>query len=185
MGMMIDITTALVSMAGTLTPLVGGGALLFLRQNKRIKEAEARLAEVNVDKAKVETRADNWHIWREQNETIVSLNKALIERNKELIASMREKEDSHQADIRDWKEMIARLSETRRERDYYFQWRCYREHGDRPQDCKRRKPKQKVPLRYAPLDALNPVEDSPASASIVQDTSISCNEETKGEEYEG
>lgn len=184
MGMMIDITTALVSMAGTLTPLVGGGALLFMRQNKRIKEAEARLAEVNVDKAKVETRADNWHIWREQNETIVSLNKALIERNKELIASMREKEDSHQADIRDWKEMIAQLSEARRERDYYFQWRCYREQGDRPQDCKRRKPKQKVPLRYAPLNASKPEEETPASASVAENVSTTHNEERKGEEYD-
>ena len=183
--MMIDMTTALVSMAGTLAPLVGGGALLFLRQNRRIKDAEARLAEVNVDKAKVETRADNWHIWREQNETIVSLNKALIERNRELIASMREKEDSHQADIRDWKEMIAQLAEARRERDYYFQWRCYREQGDRPQDCKRRKPKQKVPLRYAPLTALKPEEETSPSASIAENASTSISEETKEEEYEG
>lgn len=184
MGMMIDMTTALVSMAGTLAPLVGGGALLFLRQNRRIKDAEARLAEVNVDKAKVETRADNWHIWREQNETIVALNKALIERNKELVASMREKEDSHQADIRDWKEIVAQLSEARRERDYYFQWRCYREHGDRPQDCKRRKPKQKVPLRYVPLNATKPEEPIPAPDNADEILPATNFDDSKCKEYD-
>ena len=53
---MNELSTILVSVISTLLPLLGGGAFLFHKQQKRIKDAEARLAEVNVDKAKVETR---------------------------------------------------------------------------------------------------------------------------------
>lgn len=37
---MNDIWTILVSVIGTLVPLIGGGAFLFRKQQKRIKEAE-------------------------------------------------------------------------------------------------------------------------------------------------
>lgn len=179
-AIMNELSTIIVSVLGTLAPLLGGGVWMYRRQTKRIKEAAARLAEVNVDKAKVETRADEWHLWKEQAEAMSETNKALIESNKELIASNREKEDAHQQDIKDWeqrfdsqtdrlrnvqreliaanereKEHIRREARLEKERDYYEQWKCYREFGNHktdPEKCGRRKPQQKIPLHYAPLD---------------------------------
>ena len=57
---------------------------------------------MSVAKARIETQAEDWHIWKEQNDALFAQNKALIDRNNELIASNREKEDAHQQDIRDW-----------------------------------------------------------------------------------
>ena len=49
------ITTMLGTILGIITPLGGVGAWLYRKQNKRLKEAEAALAEANVSKAKIET----------------------------------------------------------------------------------------------------------------------------------
>lgn len=63
-----EITTMLGTILGIITPLGGVGAWLYRKQNKRLKEAEAALAEANVSKAKVESKADEWNIWKEQLE---------------------------------------------------------------------------------------------------------------------
>lgn len=97
-----EITTLLGSILGVLTPLGGVGIFLYRKQCKRLKESEARLAEANVDKAKVEVKAEDWHIWKEQCEALSEQNRALLERNSELIRINREKEDAHQQDIKDW-----------------------------------------------------------------------------------
>ena len=46
-----EITTMLGTILGIITPLGGVGAWLYRKQNKRLKEAEAALAEANVSKA--------------------------------------------------------------------------------------------------------------------------------------
>ena len=71
---------------GVLTSVCTGlGAVMYHKQTRRLKEAETRLAEVNVSKAKVETRAEEWHIWRDQAEAMTAQNLALIERNDQLV----------------------------------------------------------------------------------------------------
>lgn len=99
-----EITTMLVTLLGVLTPLGGIGAFVYRKQEKRLKESEAKLAEANVEKARIEGKSDEWHIWKEQNEALSEQCKALIERNRELVAINAEKEDRHQQDIRDWEE---------------------------------------------------------------------------------
>lgn len=99
-----EITTMLGTAMGVLAPLGGAGVFFYRKQTKRLKEAETRLAEVGVDKAKAETEAEKWHFWKDQIAMLSELNKALIERNNELVASNREKEDAHQQDIKDWEE---------------------------------------------------------------------------------
>ncbi|MDE6511519.1 MAG: hypothetical protein K2L00_05450, partial [Muribaculaceae bacterium] len=51
-----EITTMLGTLLGVLTPLGGAGAWFYRKQNKRLKEAETKLAEVSVDKGRIEAK---------------------------------------------------------------------------------------------------------------------------------
>lgn len=99
-----ELTTIFGTLLGVLTPLGGVGAWLYRKQNKRLKESEAQLAEANVSKAKIESKADEWHILKEQIETLSVYNKDLTERNRELVQMNADKEDRHQQDIKDWED---------------------------------------------------------------------------------
>ncbi|MDE5975765.1 MAG: hypothetical protein K2G69_04375, partial [Muribaculaceae bacterium] len=99
-----EITTMLGTIVGIITPLGGVGAWLYRKQAKRLKEAEANLAEANVSKARIEGKSDEWHIWKEQCESLSQLNHTLTERNEKLVQMNAEKEDRHQQDIKDWEE---------------------------------------------------------------------------------
>ena len=174
----MEITTMLGTLVGVITPLGGFGAWLYRKQAKRLKEAEAQLAEANVAKAKIEGKSDEWHIWKEQCESLSQLNHTLTERNEKLVQMNAEKEDRHQQDIKDWeerftnqttylrgvqrdlisanereKEHIRREAKLEKERDHYKNWRCYREDNNTKEGCERRKPKQPVPLKYVPLES--------------------------------
>ena len=87
---------------GTLSACGGIGGVFFYAHNKKMKALEAALAEANVNKAKVESKADEWHIWKEQCEALSELNHKLTERNQKLVDMNAEKEDRHQQDIKDW-----------------------------------------------------------------------------------
>lgn len=172
-----EIVTLLGTALGCLTSVGGIGIVFYRKQNRRLKEAEARLAEVSVERAKVDTKAEDWHIVKEQNEQLSSLNAQLIEHNKKLAEINADKEDRHQQDIKDWESRFDsqtdRLRDVQRaleqsneekiqlvkdkaalqlERDHYYNWRCYREHGKEKGQCVRRKPKQKVPIKFIPLN---------------------------------
>lgn len=99
-----EIITLLGTALGLLTPIGGVGIFMYRRQNKRLKNAEAALAEVNVDKAKAETKNENSAILERQIEQLSTLNDKMMSRNKELIQMNAEKEDRHQRDIKDWEE---------------------------------------------------------------------------------
>lgn len=94
----------LCTILGTGIPLGSVSAWLYRRQNRKLKNAEVALSEANVAKAASEVKACEWHIWQEQVERLTQLNNDLILRNKELVAMNAEKEDRHQADIKDWEE---------------------------------------------------------------------------------
>lgn len=152
-----ELSTALGTFAGLITTFGGIGTWLYRRQNKRLKEAEAKLAEVQVEKAKMETKADDWHIWKEQADALTELNKELMSRNSDLIRANAEKEDRHQQDIKDWEERftnqtnvlratnreynqfvkdagerekshLKQIDELERRCDYLELWQCHREH---------------------------------------------------------
>lgn len=172
---MNELSTVLLTIISTVAPLIGGGSWFFHRQNKRLKEAEARLAEVNVDKAKVETRAEDWHIWKEQCEALTEQNKVLIERNTQLVKINTEKENRLQESIKNWEsrftdqttvlrgvqrdliaaneKMITKeqyISTLRLYINWLLDWHCEREEGEKKDECNRRKPRQKVKLHYEP-----------------------------------
>ena len=186
-----EITTMLGTILGIITPLGGVGAWLYRKQNKRLKEAEAALAEANVSKAKVESKADEWNIWKEQLEAEREHVKFKDERINELLRMNAEKEDRHQQDIKDWEERFTnqttylrsvqrdlltktqqeivytkKIADLERERDYFKLWFCRREFGNEkcdPDKCGRREPQQSIPIKYIPLDELN--KSTPIEAS--------------------
>lgn len=96
---------------GTGIPITAISAWVYRRQNRRLKDAEVALSEANVAlseanvaKAASDVKANEWHIWQEQTERLAQLNNDLTERNKQLVQMNAEKEDRHQADIKDWEE---------------------------------------------------------------------------------
>lgn len=110
-----ELTTLLSTLLGVLAPLGGVGAFMYRRQNKRLKEAETQLAEINVTKGKVEAQSESWHIIKEQNDSLSALNQQLIERNQALVNMNAAKEDRHQEDIKDWQERFDKAVDRTRE----------------------------------------------------------------------
>lgn len=194
------ITTMLGTILGIITPLGGVGAWLYRKQNKRLKEAEAALAEANVSKARVESKADEWNIWKEQLEAEREHVKFKDERINELLRMNADKEDRHQQDIKDWEErfdkqtdrlrdvqrdLLARtqqeivytkqIADLERERDFFKTWFCRREFGNEqcdPEKCGRREPKQSVPIKYIPLEKTKQIV--PSSGNDVSAIDTNC-----------
>ena len=177
---MNELSTVLTTILSTLLPLICGGGWLYRRQNKKLKEAEVMLAEVNVDKGRIEAKEQESDRLLKQIDHQQSTIDKLTERNEKLVQMNAEKEDRHQQDIKDWEDRFTnqtnflrgvqrellsktqaeidhakRESELERERDFYKMWFCQREFGDEkcdPEKCGRRKPKQLVPIKYIPLE---------------------------------
>ena len=178
-----EITTMLGTIVGIITPILGAGWWKDRKQNKKLKDTEVALAEVNVEKAKMESKADEWNIWKEQLEAEREHVKFKDERINELLRMNAEKEDRHQQDIKDWEERFTnqttylrsvqrdlltktqqeivytkRIADLERERDFFKLWFCRREFGNEkcdPEKCGRREPQQSIPIKYIPLDELN------------------------------
>lgn len=159
---MMEIITMLGTIVGIITPLGGFGAWLYRKQAKRLKEAEAQLAEANVQRAKIEGKSDEWHIWKEQCEALSELNAKLTDRNEKLVQMNAAKEDRHQQDIKDWEERFANqttylrgvqrdlIASNEREKEhirregllerriaYLFTWICKKsdcDHGEPPRE---------------------------------------------------
>lgn len=165
------------TLLGILTPLGGVGAWFYRKQNKRLKEAEAKLAEVNVDKGRIEAKGQETDRLLAQIDHQQKTIDTLMERNQKLVLTNAEKEDRYQEDLKDWasryseqtlivrdqrkeltemhereKEHIRREVQLEKERDHYKSWRCYREYNRTDDGCERRKPKQPIPLKYVPLE---------------------------------
>ena len=203
---MNELSTILVSVISTLVPLIGGGAFLFRKQQKRIKEAEARLAEVSVDKAKVETRTDEWHLWKEQlNDThkvIETLSAQLLEmtkdndRKEDIISDktrrIREKEEQNLELYTSLLHREQRIASMQRFIDWLKNWHCAREWGRGKEDCMRRKPEQKVKMTYdppiemgeedAPDDMIEEKVEISATAEVATGISTEINATTKAKE---
>lgn len=112
---MNELSTVLFSVLGTLLPTCGIGGLMYWRQNRRLKDAEVLLAEVNVDKAKVESKAEEWRIWQEQLEAERRHVQFTDERIEQLLQINAGKEDRHQQDIKDWEERFDKAVDRTRE----------------------------------------------------------------------
>lgn len=173
----MELATMLATSGGITTLLGAFGAWQYRKQNKRLKESEAKLAEVNVDKGRSEAKE------QEVNRLLLQIDHQqktidkYIERYDSLVAKSAEREDQYQADLKDWseryteqthivrdqrkeltemhereKDHIRREVQLEKERDHYKNWRCYREYNRTDDGCERRKPKQPIPLKYVPLE---------------------------------
>lgn len=161
-----ELSVMLGSILGVLTPLGGVGVFMYRRQNKRLKDAEVKMAEA-------QAKAEDWHIWKEQCEKLHEGNMMLMERNAKLIQINAEKEDRHAEDLREkedrFKDQTTRLREVQRELiasqqreiehvrreaqlerrcDHYKEWMCKRPWSL----CKEREPEQQIKHdHYTPL----------------------------------
>ncbi len=160
-----EITTMLGTIVGIVTPILGAGAWKYKQQNKRLKEAEAQLAEISVDKGRIEAQKENEErLLRQidhQQETIDKY----VERYDNQVAKSAEREDQLQGKINEKdkiirdqrkeivaalerdKEHIRREARLEKERDHYKQWHCCREDNGTREGCDRRKPKQPVAMK--------------------------------------
>lgn len=99
-----EITTILGTLLGVLTPLGGAGAWFYRKQNKRLKEAETKLAEVNVDKGRNEAKEqESNRLLAQIDHQQVTIDK-YIDRYDALVAKCAAMEDQHQGDLKDWAE---------------------------------------------------------------------------------
>lgn len=136
------------------------GWMLYRGANRRIKDAEADKANTEADKAQwelYEKRLDAMHktvdVLNGQLEAQVKLvahkEKIIEEKNQETHKLQDEIYNQQNERIRD----AHTIGNLKQERDFYKQWHCQREHGDGKEECLRRKPQQKVALKYVPFKA--------------------------------
>lgn len=147
-----EISTALGTLVSVLTTFGGVGIWLYRKQNKRLKESEAKLSEINVENARLnfeKERVNHLHeIIENYNKTevehsqrISDLNHALNVKDDELrdktlqIRNLTEKVYTSEQEVNrvqdllnDSKDEIIKLTEERdeerRKKEYYKRWRC-------------------------------------------------------------
>lgn len=112
---MNEFSTILISLlsGGGVTTLVG--AWIYRKQNTRLKEAEAKIAEVNVDKGRIEAKKQEEDRLLAQIDHQQSTIDRLTDRNEKLVQMNAEKEDRHQQDIKDWQDRFDRATDRTRE----------------------------------------------------------------------
>lgn len=112
---MNELSTIIISWlsGGGLTALIG--AWLYRKQNARLKESEAKLAEVNVDKGRIEAKKQESDRLLAQIDHQQSTIDKLTERNEKLVEMNAAKEDRHQQDIKDWQDRFDRATDRTRE----------------------------------------------------------------------
>lgn len=95
----------------------------YRRQNKRLKESEAKIAEINVDKGRTEARKQEIDRLLVQVDHQQKTIDTLMERNQELVGQLAEKENRHQAEMADKTKQIRSVNAdyfaaTEREKDH-------------------------------------------------------------------
>ncbi|MCH5225063.1 MAG: hypothetical protein J1D77_03650 [Muribaculaceae bacterium] len=141
-------------------------ALMYRRQNKKLKDLE-------VDKARIESKNDEWHLYKEQLESAFNRIKELLEVNREKETRLVEKDRSYSESInaveerfnkqtnylrgiqRSLNESLEKINELICEKgkllrliDHLNQWKCIKPWVE----CKDREPEQTVkPIRYIPF----------------------------------
>lgn len=100
----MEVTTMLGTLLGVLAPLGGVGAWVYRKQNKRLKEAEAKLAEVNVEKGRNEAKEQESNRLLAQIDHQQGTIDKYIERYDAQVAKCAAMEDRHQGDLKDWAE---------------------------------------------------------------------------------
>lgn len=131
------------------------GWMLYRTANRRIKNAEA-------DKANAEANAAEWKLYEDRltavHKSIDVLNEQL-EAQIKLVAHKEEVIEDKTQKIRKLQDEIYKLQnerlkdaytigEIRHEKEFYKSWHCQREYGHGANECTRRLPPQKVPMKY-------------------------------------
>ena len=168
--MINELSSILITILSSSTVGTVVGGLMYHRHNKKMKALE-------VDKAKIETKKEEWHLYKDQldyaNQRIVELLKINADKEERLIAKDKKYSErineieerftnqtthlrSVQRDYTKALEEINRLTyregQFKRIIDHLRQWLCCRVFSD----CQRRKPEQEIKQpRYIPLKELD------------------------------
>lgn len=181
--MLNELSTILISVISTMAGTGGVFSIFYYRQNKKLKDLDVKLKDAELSKAKIDAKADEWHLYKEQldtaNNRIVELLKINSEKDKDKNEQISLIEDrfTKQTDVlrKAQRDLNAALEKTveltlqngkmQRMIDHLTQWMCRRPW----KECKRREPEQKIKIeRYIPLDEM--VEELTPQ--------ITCNEDT-------
>ena len=186
--MVSELSSILITAISTSGGLGAIGGWIYWKQNKKLKNLEVALKDSEVDKARIESKSDEWHLYKEQLDAANTRIKELLEINREKERRTDELDANYDRRIsaveerflnqtnylrgiqRQYKEALEennrltiKIGKMQRVIDHLLQWICRRPW----KDCKRREPEQIVkPLRYIPLEELNEY-----ACSIINDMS--------------
>ncbi len=172
---------ALVFSGGSVLSVIS--AVMWRKYARRSKEAEARLAEVQAQQAGYDY----------EKKRIDDLHKIIDLLNTQLLAAQKlagQKEDiitDKTARIREKDGEISTLNEALRRREQFIaaqqrfidwlkNWHCRREYGNGKEDCRRRKPEQRIKVSYDP-----PAEMEECDLPPIPDTDEETTEENTHE----
>lgn len=185
--MINELSSVLLSILSTGTLGTIGGALWYRNHNKKMNHLKELLETANVEKARIESKGDEWHLYKEQLEAAFNRIKELLEVNREKEGHVIEKDRFYSERLNQVEERFNKqtdiLRKTNRELnaalekinqltfekgrqqrviDHLRQWLCQRPW----KDCQRRKPQQVVkPTKYVPLE-----EYEAETTALIQET---------------
>jgi len=145
MGVIEIILTIISSILGCSTLI---GFILYRRANKRIKDAEAEMAELDVDEKRSKSLHDSLDIVNEQLHNALKAGARKDEIIEDKTNRIRQKDDDILSLYDRLLKMERRMSSLTLFNEWLKNWHCRREWGDDEEDCKRRKPEQKLKERY-------------------------------------
>lgn len=158
---------SLIEIFGVAVTAIGGlEGIKYIIQRKQ----EARKAKAGADKEEVSAEKALRDMYEESikemkdlyesrihdlHDNITSENKEILEMRKE-IANKESIISDKTTQIREINEKRIQeqkhISKLQRELDFYKSWKCFREFGNKPHNCKRREPEQNPPIKYTPLE---------------------------------
>lgn len=154
----------------------------YRKQNRKLKDKEVELESEKVEKARIESKSDEWHLYKEQLELANNRIKELLEVNREKESRLTEKERLHSERISEIEErftkqtnflrgvqrnlneslerenaLTCKIGKLTRLIDYLKQWLCKKPWSE----CKVREPEQVVkPLKYIPFEEITEVSET-------------------------
>lgn len=185
--MITELSGILISILSTGTLGTVAGGLWYRHHNKKMNLLKEQLETANVDKARIESKSQAWHLYDEQIRVANDRIKELLEVNREKESRLMEKDKRYGERINEVEERFNKQTDVLRKAnrelnaalekinqltyekgkqqrviDHLRQWLCQRPW----KDCQRRKPQQVVkPTKYVPLE-----EYEAETTALIQET---------------
>lgn len=196
--MISELSGILISILSTSTVGTVMGVFFYRHHTRKMNGLKEQIESVNVEKARIESKSEQWHLYEEQIKVANERIKELLDVNREKESRLMEKDKRYGERINEVEERFNKQTEVLRKTnrelnsalekintltyekgrhqrviDHLRQWMCQRPW----KDCQRRKPQQVVkPVRYIPLE-----EYEAETAALIAET---CNIEREEKDIE-